>query len=115
VLLGSTDVDAVVDQLEVARVEHEERDAVDVRGRGDGEVERASAGLSAAGADGRRESVPLARDRGVDPEDSNVASITPRRSALGARVRRRPSGTTRTPKCSSARLAALIAPFSSPG
>src|SRR5439155_6897809 len=53
--LGRADVDEVVDELEVGGVAGEQGHVVDARGRGDREVERAPAGLAAAGPRGRGE------------------------------------------------------------
>src|SRR3954452_17034916 len=66
VLLSGPRVDEVFDDLEVARVAGEERDAVDVGGRRDGEIDRAAARLSTPSRDCRGESTPLPRDRGID-------------------------------------------------
>ena len=67
-VLRRADVDEVVDQLEVVGVVGEQRDLVDVGGGGDGEVERAPAGLAAAGAYGGGEPAPFACGGGVERE-----------------------------------------------
>lgn len=55
------DVDQIVNQLEVVGVQGQQRHAVDIRGRGDRQVEGTAPGLAAALRDGGIEAAALAR------------------------------------------------------
>src|SRR5207253_919147 len=60
------DVDEVGDELQVGGVSGEQGDAVDVGGRGDGQVDCSPARPAATGLDGGGEPSPFAGDRRVD-------------------------------------------------
>src|ERR1035441_5398517 len=70
--LWSLQIDHVGDDLEVLHVEGQKRYALDVRGRGDGQIQRAPAWLPAATGHGSVQSPALTRGDGIERDRIEV-------------------------------------------